>query len=643
MTTTIRRTDTPIHYRVTLFDPAAHLFEVEMRVETVPVSMRESGVLLSLPTWIPGSYMIREFARHIVDIEAREDGHRVRLEKIDKHQWRTAACAGTLTVRYRVYAWDLSVRTAHFDDSHAFFNGTSLFLSVAELADQPCTVDIEAPTHLPEEVLLRRARVATTLPRDGARRWGFGRYRASSYDELIDHPVEIGDFSVYSFKVRDVPHHVVVSGRHDCDGKRLIADLGPICEAQIRLFEPRSAVAPFAEFLFLTQVVGDGYGGLEHRSSTALICARNDLPYPGMKDSTAGYRRFLGLASHEYFHSWHVKRIKPAAFVPYDLARESYTRLLWIFEGFTSYYDDLMLVRSGVISLEHYLGALGATISTVMRGPGRLRQSVAESSFDAWTKYYRQDEQSPNSIVSYYAKGAMVGLAIDLKLRAQSAGKYSLDDVMRALWQRFGRRFDTHAQGLAEHGFASLLEDVTGVDLRADLRRWSEGTRDIELAEMLVPFGVGLSLEPASSEPWLGARTTTRAGAVVLTTILSDGPAHKAGLSAGDEIVACNGLKVDDTGLKARLARCAPGDELSVHVFRRDELREYVVRLSAPPPTEARLSLAARRNATQHRLLRGWLGTVVGRLPAGPSAGPSAAPSAGPSARPLSRKSARTA
>ena len=452
------KTSAAITYRISLFDPAAHLFEVRLEVRTASAAAAGDGLRLTLPAWIPGSYMIREFARHIVAINASCDGRPLSLKKLDKHSWQTAPCAGSVQVRYRVYAWDLSVRTAHFDESHAFFNGSSVFLRIPELAHEPCRVEIQAPLHLPEGSLLRNARVATSLPRDGARRWGYGDYRASSYDELIDHPVEIGVFSLYSFKACGVAHHIVISGKHDCDGKRLIADVMPICEAQIRLFEPRSAQAPFAEYLFLTQATGDGYGGLEHRASTALICARNDLPYAGMTRTTEGYRRFLGLVSHEYFHSWNVKRIKPAAFAPYDLYRENYTRLLWIFEGFTSYYDDLMLVRSGVTTAQEYLAALGNTISSVLRAPGRLKQSVAESSFEAWTKYYRQDEQSPNSIISYYTKGAMVALAIDLTLRERTGGKRSLDDVMRQLWADFGRDFESRQTGLGEEDFAGLLE-----------------------------------------------------------------------------------------------------------------------------------------------------------------------------------------
>lgn len=597
-----------VHYRLRLLDPAAHLFEVELHLADVPAGLRSSGVMLSLPAWIPGSYMIREFARHIVAIEAASGQSRLAITKVDKHTWQTDPCDGPLHVRYRVYAWDLSVRTAHFDDSHAFFNGSSVYLRIAELADSPCTVDIEPPDHLPEDALLRQARVATTLPRRGARRWGFGRYGAASYDELIDHPVEIGVFDLFSFRACGVPHHVVVSGRHDCDGKRLVADLRPVCEAQIRFFEPRTAAPPFAEYLFLTQVVGDGHGGLEHRASTALICARNDLPYRGMAEASEGYRRFLGLASHEYFHSWHVKRIKPAAFVPYDLARENYTRQLWIFEGFTSYYDDLMLVRSAVTRATDYLDSLGKTISQVLRGPGRLHQSVAESSFDAWIKYYRQDEQSPNSIVSYYAKGALVGLAIDLTIRAQTAGRHSLDDVMRRLWVLYGRNFDEQPAGLGENEFAEVVEAATGLRLGREIRRWSETARDIDLVSLLEPFGVLASFSAADKKPWIGARWATRGADLVLTTVLEGGPAHLAGLSAGDQLVAIAGLKADETALKARLARLRAGDSVDVHVFRRDELRQYTVKVAPPPATEARLSIVPKLSSARLKLLRGWLG-----------------------------------
>ena len=590
----------PIRYRIHPVDPAAHLFEVRLSVD----QPSPAGQVFALPAWIPGSYMIREFARHIDRVEARCDGRRVRVDKIDKHSWRAARCRGTLELIYRVYAWDLSVRAAHLDDSHGFFNGTSVFLRVLGQEHRPCQLEIAAP----DGEVFADWQVATTLTRDGAKLHGFGRYRAADYDELVDHPVEMGRFTRVSFEAAGVPHEVAITGRHDCDGERLARDLSAVCAAQAQLFEPDSGKPPFDRYLFLTMAVGDGYGGLEHRASTALLCRRDDLPWPGMRGVPDGYRQFLGLASHEYFHSWHVKRIKPQVFAPYDLDRENYTRLLWVFEGFTSYYDDLMLVRAGVIGRDDYLKALGHTISQVMRGPGRLRQSVAESSFDAWIKYYRQDENSPNAIVSYYAKGALVALCLDLTIRSRSAGQRSLDDLMRLMWARTGRDFDRDGKGVGEEEMPALIQEATGLDLSRELRAWTEGTADLPLAALMKAFGLKLDLRtPEDGAPWLGIRSATRGGELTITTALADGPAHRAGLSAGDVLVAADGLRVDERNLKVLLARRRPGQQLRIHAFRRDELIERTITLSAPPATEARVAVDAKAAAPARQLAEGWL------------------------------------
>ncbi len=593
------RSTAVIRYRVTLHDLAAHLLQVELTIDEPDAE----GQQVALAAWIPGSYMIREFARHVVAIEARAAGRRVALTKLDKHTWRAARCKGPLKLTYRVYAWDLSVRAAHVDTTHAFFNGTSVFLRV--LGQESCPVSVELAA--PADGDAARWQVATTLPRDGARKWGFGGYRAENYDALIDHPVEMGRFTLASFEAAGVPHHVVITGHHDCDTARLCKDLAPVCEAQIRLFEPRSAAAPFTDYLFLTMAVGDGYGGLEHRSSTALIATRDDLPYRGMTGTPEGYRRFLGLCSHEYFHCWHVKRIKPAAFVPYDLDRENYTRLLWIFEGFTSYYDDLMLVRGGAVGVDDYLKALSDTISGVMRGPGRRLQSVAESSFEAWTKYYRQDEQSPNSIVSYYTKGSLVALCLDLTLRAKSGGRRSLDDVMRLMWRRFGRPFDEHPQGLSEQQFPALVAEATGVDLEREIAAWAYRTDELPLADALRPFGIGLSMKAADEAPWLGVRTVQRGTDLACATVYADGPAHRGGLSAGDTLVACDGLRVDERSLKSLLSRRRVGDTVRIHAFRRDELMRFDVRLATAPASDARLAVVNRDTEAARKLRRAWL------------------------------------
>jgi predicted metalloprotease with PDZ domain len=460
-------------------------------------------------------------------------------------------------------------------------------------------------------------RVATTLPSDGAPPWGFGAYRAADYDELIDHPVEIADFAHVAFEAGGAVHDVVISGRHDADLGRLAADLARICRFQVELFDGPGARAPFDRYLFQVLALGDGYGGLEHRTSTSLVCARRELPRAGVATVTDDYRTFLGLASHEYFHAWNVKRIRPAAFVPYDLAREVYTRQLWAFEGFTSYYDDLALVRSGVIDAPSYLELLGRTISNVLRTPARRVQSVAESSFDAWIKYYRQDENAPNAVVSYYAKGALLGLALDLLLRRDGA---ALDDVMRLLWQRHGRT----GVGVPEDGLAAIASEVAGRDLSDFFARYVDGTDDPPLAELLADFGVtmrlraaegakdrggkpGASREPAAPRATLGVKVQG-SGEARLQHVLRGGPAAKAGLSGGDVIVAIDGLRATADGIDAMLARRAPGERITVHAFRRDELAAYEVTLEPAPDDTCYLALDAEAPAAALARRQAWLG-----------------------------------
>jgi len=609
MTRRVRDTGAPAHqYRINPVDPHAHLFEVELTISNPD----PNGQRLALPAWIPGSYMIREFARHIVSIEARAGGRTVALTKIDKHCWQARRCSGALIVRYRVYAWDLSVRGAHLDATHGFFNGTSVFLAVLGQEDRRCEVELLAPP----EPLGAGWKLATTLPRAGAAEFGFGRYAAADYDELIDHPVEMGRFTLASFKAAGARHDIAITGQHDADTDRLTSDLSKVCALQAKLFEPRGGRAPFERYLFQLMAVGDGYGGLEHRASTALIAKRTDLPWAAMNGVPEGYRRLLGLCSHEYFHAWHVKRIKPAGFVHHDLRSESYTRLLWLFEGFTSYYDDLMLRRAAVLPTGDYLDALAGTIASVIRSPGRRVQSVADSSFDAWIKYYRQDENSPNAIVSYYAKGALVALALDLTIRTESNGQSSLDDVMRLLWQRFGRHFyddsgriSATAQGVEENEMPALIAEATGIDLSAQLRQWVDGTADLPLARLLEKVGVSLTLRRADhAGAAIGIRVSDAGARVKVSTVYSNSPAQRAGLSAGDELVAIEGLRADTAGLKAALSRRRSGSRIELHAFRRDELMRFELEIGEAPESEAKLVLSPTARSPAVRLRSGWLG-----------------------------------
>ncbi|WP_424256667.1 M61 family metallopeptidase [Castellaniella sp.] len=572
-----------IQYQVRLADPAGHRYAIRL---TIP-RPDPAGQSLRLPAWIPGSYLIRDFARQIETLQASSGGAPVAARKTDSHTWRCAPCTGPLTVDYQVYAWDLSVRGAHFDESHAFFNGCSLFLAAVGQEAQPCLLDLRPPAHA------RGWQVYTSLPSaaghpDAAPLRGFGLYQARDYDELIDHPVEIGTPQCISFEAHGAVHDLVFTGRvPNLDLERIAADAQKICAAQIELFEPASRRAPFLDgaerYVFLVTVTGDGYGGLEHRASTALITRRADLPAQGCA-APEGYVTFLGLLSHEYFHTWNVKRIKPAAFAPYDLSRPGHTELLWVFEGFTSYYDDLMLLRAGVIDEPAYLKLVGRTLDQVLRAGGRLKQSVAESSFDAWTRYYKQDENSPNALVSYYTKGSLVALGLDLEIRRQSGGARSLDDVMRLLWRRYGRDFyQGRPRGVAEDAMPALIQAATGADVTDFIARHALGREDVPLKAALARVGIELSAQPEHTRPTLDVRTQADPAGLRLATVHEHGPAHRAGLSAGDLLIAADGLRITDAaGLDRLLDARRPGERLSLHVFRRDELRQHTVRLGKP-------------------------------------------------------------
>jgi predicted metalloprotease with PDZ domain len=394
------------------------------------------------------------------------------------------------------------------------------------------------------------------------------------------------------------------------DPDRLQADLARLCETHVRLFEPRRPRPPFDRYAFMTMAVDDGYGGLEHRNSAALICRRDDLPHLGMKEATEGYRRFLGLVSHEYFHAWNVKRIRPQAFVPYDLARENYTRLLWAFEGFTAYYDDLMLARAGLLSQAQYLEALSRNISTVMQRSSRLKQSLAESSFDAWIKYYRQDENAPNSVVSYYQKGALVALALDLAIRGESGGRRSLDDVMRWLWRQW-RLAGAAYRGIGEDGIVEAVTQATGLDLERAIRAWTEGTRDPDLATLLQGVGIRLQRKLALDSPHfalLALKVQNVGSDCRIAQVFDAGPAQQAGLAAGDVLVALDDLRATPARLDALLARYSPGDAVQVLAFRREELLRFEVRLARQPPPRFVLEVDERASAVAQRRRAAWCG-----------------------------------
>ena len=579
-----------ISYRLELHRPEAHLYRISLRVPRPLAQQR-----VSLPVWIPGSYLVREFARHLSGMEASQQGQAISVQQLDKASWQLDCVAGVaLELSYLVYAFDTSVRAAFLDTRRGFFNGTSVFLRV------------EGAESLPHELLLRSLpagwEVATALPPVQVDARGRGRYLAADYDELVDHPVELGSFWRGRFEAHGVAHEFVVSGAlPDFDGDRLLADAQRIGEAQIAFWHPNRE-PPFLRYVFLLNAVEDGYGGLEHRASTALLANRRDLPQRGQRDAGDGYVGLLGLISHEYFHTWNVKRMRPGEFGRYDYSRENYTELLWFFEGFTSYYDDLFLVRSGLIDVPRYLKLLAKTITGVLGTPGRQVQSVAQSSFDAWVKYYRQDENTPNATVSYYTKGSLVALALDLALRREKSG--SLDEVMRGLWLR------SAGGPIREADIAQVLSDVGGRSFADELAAWVHGTGDLPLAELLTAFGIDWKLQAATLAQRLGLKLSESAlTGIKLSQVLRGGLAEAAGMSPGDELLAVDDWRLRRLDEASRLLR--PGDAAQ-WLLSRDQ-RLLRVKMALPEaggtePPQVQLEADARAARPALALRKAWLG-----------------------------------
>jgi predicted metalloprotease with PDZ domain len=524
-----------MHYRIEAADPHAHLYGVTFTIDRPQASQR-----VALPVWIAGSYMVREFAKQITDIGARQGKRTVAVQQLDKCSWMIDCEANTpLTLRYQVHAHDDSVRTAWLDTQRGFFNGTSLCLQAEGFAHLPHQIELVGASFNAKRLdtpTSQSWQVATGLKPDKVDRHGFGTYVAADYDELVDCPVEIGAFWSGSFKACGITHRFVVAGATPAfDGERLLRDAQKICETAITFWHGKKrAQTPHKNYVFMLNAVADGYGGLEHRNSTALICNRADLPRLGDTKTSDGYTTLLGLISHEYFHTWNVKRLRPAEFTRYDYTQENYTELLWFFEGFTSYYDDLLLRRAGLIDDAQYVKLLNKTINQVLQTPGREVQSVAQSSFEAWTKYYRPDANSPNLTVSYYTKGALVALCLDLSLRQHGVKNHSLslDEVMRALWTRC---CTGKASGpMTEADVLAVLKELTGRSWAPEFKAWVHGTRDLPLEKLLTSHGVSVHHETAQLAQRLGVRVTED-HSVQIKTVLSGSPAQRAGFAPGDE------------------------------------------------------------------------------------------------------------
>lgn len=595
-----------IEYQITPSDLDGHRYSVDLFIR----EPNPDGQRIQLPSWIPGSYMIRDFSKNIEKIQAFTKDTKnsltpIPLKKINNSTWELPVVKNSVLIRLTAYAFDTSVRTAYLDQYRGFFNPSSICLQVLGQAHLPCHLYVNPPKTFSSAINLSSWEVQTSLTKKSVNARGFGSYLANNYDELIDHPFALGHFTKISWKSCGVPHKMVIQGHvAQLDSLRLLHDLQILCEKHIQFFDPQKKRAPFKKYLFLVNAVGDGYGGLEHRSSTALLCNRSDLPYETLETvksrhktnvhnilpNQKKYEDFLGLCSHEYFHAWMIKKVQPAAFQPYTLDRKNYTQLLWLFEGFTSYYDDLQMFRSGLIDKNTYINRVLDTLNMVLRSPGRHIQSVADSSFDAWTKYYQSDENTPNAVVSYYAKGSLIALALDLLIREFTNHKKSLDDVMRALWKKHGAYGNQPGLGLKENknqnDFSNIVIETVGSSFQKTwhdfYRQYIVGTKDIPIESLLNRIGIKLKTTQLSQtekiKSILGIRTVNFDGWLKVTHVLDGGTAQKAGIAPGDIIVSLNNERV--TPLRwEQLLKISSGPKVKISVFRHELLVHLEVSL----------------------------------------------------------------
>ena len=574
-------------------DPKAHQWHITLKFQ----NPSDSSVVLKLPNWVPGSYLIRDFSRHIITISAECDGQPAALSQTAKNIWQTSPKSGHWVIRYTAYAFDLSVRGSFLDTNRGFFDGSCLFFSIEGRLKDTHSLSFN---DLPKEW-----RIATSMPTTGT-----NTFQTASYHDLIDHPVELGNIEFLDFEAGGIPHRIALSGHYpDFDRDRLVSDIRKICETELAMFP---SPAPFTHYLFLLHVGDNIYGGLEHISSTALLADRHSLPPHGITDANDAYTQLLGLFSHEYFHAWNVKSIKPAAFAPYDLDRENYTEQLWAFEGITSYYDDLFLARSRTIAPEAYLRLLAQNITRVQQTKGRLKQSLAESSFTAWNKFYKQDENSPNAIVSYYQKGALTALCLDLAIRSKSSGRHTLDSVMQ---QHYRDWLDTR-QGIPEKQWQARCQAFTGLDLEDFFQTTLYTTTDLPLAELLATIGIGLQwqaqprghggaflseppTETPAPAPDFGARFKQNSDHATLTHVFNGGSAENAALCPQDKIIAIDGYACTD--LAAQWVQLPIGYTTRLHYFRTGILYVADITVQAAEADTAVLYI------TDRELFENWL------------------------------------
>jgi predicted metalloprotease with PDZ domain len=585
-----------IGYRIAMPEPNNHLFELTLTIEP----WDQDTLDLKLPVWTPGSYLVREYSKHLQDFQALgADGFPLVSEKRSKNHWRIhtpeSQPRSSLTIHYRLFANDLTVRTNHLDRTHGFIVGAATFFRIPGLEHQPIALEIIPPdptwqlaTTLQSIDSPDSSNSSTAHP---TRRF---RLLAPNFDTLIDSPIEIGLHQTIEFEALGKPHRYAIWGKGNGNFDDVVADTIKIIECEAALW---GGEVPYDRYLFILHQACNHYGGLEHKDACVL-----SYPPLGLRDRDK-YRRFMQLVAHEFFHLWNVKRLRPKALEHFDYDQENYTPSLWFCEGVTCYYDLLVPLWAGVYDLDGFLASLSKDLTGYLLTPGRLVQPLSESSWDAWIKLYRRDSNSDNAQISYYTKGMMVALLLDLKIRLESEHHRSLDDLLRSLWEKFGR----HEIGYTPEDLVRECEAIAQCDLSSFFHCYLHSTEELPLQDYLEPFG--LTIQPKLADvPYFGARIADDPHNRVMVQFVAIGsPAQIAGIDPEDELIALDGYRVTAKTFNDRLKDYRSGETIGVTLFHHDELIETSVTLEEPHPTAYRVKTLETLTATQARNLSTWL------------------------------------
>ncbi|GAB2871460.1 PDZ domain-containing protein [Hymenobacter ruber] len=569
-----------LRYTLAMPLPQSHYFEVKMELGGFPADYTD----VKMPVWAPGSYLVREYAKNVEGFQAQTSGGQaLTVEKINKNTWRVRhPKQANFRVSYRVYAFELSVRTSFIDGDHGYLNGSSVFMYPADnkMLSSSLTVQPAAGWE----------KVSTAL-RPGP---GKFTYKAASYDELADSPIEIGNQKVLEFTANGTPHQVAMYGTYTADDTKLVADMKRVCEEAHRVVGQN----PLDHYVFIVHNLERGGGGLEHLYSTTLEVGRTTY------GTDAGMKSFLGLVAHEYFHLWNVKRIRPVALGPFNYDQENYTHMLWVSEGMTEYYSKQILERAGVLTRDEYLGKLGNAITEVENTPGNRIQSAAESSFDAWIKYYRPNENANNTQISYYSKGDLIGTWLDLNIAQATNGAKHLDDVMRLLYDTY---YVKAKRGFTDQEYQDAVATVAGRRFDEFFQNSVYGTKPIDFSTALGYAGLTLTSAPLSTDGTLGANFSNRTGKLLVASVVRDGAAWNTGLSATDEVLLINGAAPSDETVKA-LVNSPVGTDVKLQVRRDGLTRDITLKAQPNPDRKFTVQPVASPTAAQQKVLAKWLG-----------------------------------